>query len=219
MAVYKFAGFWRRLVAYAIDGVIINIIFAILLMIVLFALLAGAMSGVSGVRLSDMMERLSFLGLVVFTFYIVLSISYFTYFHGINGRTPGKMLLGLQVLSVDGNPVSFGIAFLRSVGYLVSAIFYIGFIWVAFDHKKQGWHDKIAATVVIIRPGESQTASLTIPEPQTASDAAQRLERRNESNGPEIIQPLTANEDENNAAADQADAAAKKYLDKIIHIL
>jgi uncharacterized RDD family membrane protein YckC len=219
MAVYKFAGFWRRLVAYAIDGVIINIIFAVLLMIVLFALLAGAMSGVSGVRLSDMMESLSFLGLVVFTFYIVLSISYFTYFHGINGRTPGKMLLGLQVLSVDGNPVSFGIAFLRSVGYLVSAIFYIGFIWVAFDHKKQGWHDKIAATVVIIRPGESQTASLTIPEPQTASDAAQRLERRNESNGPEIIQPLTANEDENNAAADQADAAAKKYLDKIIHIL
>ena len=219
MAVYKFAGFWRRLVAYAIDGVIINIIFAILLMIVLFALLAGAMSGVSGVRLSDMMESLSFLGLVVFTFYIVLSISYFTYFHGINGRTPGKMLLGLQVLSVDGNPVSFGIAFLRSVGYLVSAIFYIGFIWAAFDRKKQGWHDKIAATVVIIRPGESQTASLTIPEPQTASDAAQRLERRNESNGPEIIQPLTANEDENNAAADQADAAAKKYLDKIIHIL
>jgi uncharacterized RDD family membrane protein YckC len=210
MAVYKFAGFWRRLVAYAIDGVIINIIFAILLMIVLFALLAGAMSGVSGVRLSDMMESLSFLGLVVFTFYIVLSISYFTYFHGINGRTPGKMLLGLQVLSVDGNPVSFGIAFLRSVGYLVSAIFYIGFIWVAFDHKKQGWHDKIAATVVIIRPGESQTASLTIPEPQTASDAAQRLERRNESNGPEIIQPLTANEDENNAAADQADAGGQK---------
>jgi uncharacterized RDD family membrane protein YckC len=210
MAVYKFAGFWRRLVAYAIDGVIINIIFAVLLMIVLFALLAGAMSGVSGVRLSDMMESLSFLGLVVFTFYIVLSISYFTYFHGINGRTPGKMLLGLQVLSVDGNPVSFGIAFLRSVGYLVSAIFYIGFIWVAFDHKKQGWHDKIAATVVIIRPGESQTASLTIPEPQTASDAAQRLERRNESNGPEIIQPLTANEDENNAAADQADAGGQK---------
>jgi uncharacterized RDD family membrane protein YckC len=168
------------------------------------------MSGVSGVRLSDMMESLSFLGLVVFTFYIVLSISYFTYFHGINGRTPGKMLLGLQVLSVDGNPVSFGIAFLRSVGYLVSAIFYIGFIWVAFDHKKQGWHDKIAATVVIIRPGESQTASLTIPEPQTASDAAQRLERRNESNGPEIIQPLTANEDENNAAADQADAGGQK---------
>jgi uncharacterized RDD family membrane protein YckC len=210
MAVYKFAGFWRRLVAYAIDGVIINIIFAVLLMIVLFALLAGAMSGVSGVRLSDMMESLSFLGLVVFSFYIVLLISYFTYFHGINGRTPGKMLLGLQVLSVDGNPVSFGIAFLRSVGYLVSAIFYIGFIWVAFDHKKQGWHDKIAATVVIIRPGESQTASLTIPEPQTASDAAQRLERRNESNGPEIIQPLTANEDENNAAADQADAGGQK---------
>jgi uncharacterized RDD family membrane protein YckC len=212
MAVYKFAGFWRRLVAYAIDGVIINIIFAVLLMIVLFALLAGAMSGVSGVRLFDMMNResLSFLGLVAFTFYIVLSISYFTYFHGINGRTPGKMLLGLQVLSVDGTEVGFGIAFLRSVGYLVSAIFYIGFIWAAFDRKKQGWHDKIAATVVIIRPGESETAGLTIPEPQTASAAAQRPEWRNEPDSPEIMQPLSANEDENNRAANQADAGGQK---------
>jgi uncharacterized RDD family membrane protein YckC len=170
------------------------------------------MSGVSGVRLFDMMNResLSFLGLVAFTFYIVLSISYFTYFHGINGRTPGKMLLGLQVLSVDGTEVGFGIAFLRSVGYLVSAIFYIGFIWAAFDRKKQGWHDKIAATVVIIRPGESETAGLTIPEPQTASAAAQRPEWRNEPDSPEIMQPLSANEDENNRAANQADAGGQK---------
>jgi len=36
------------------------------------------------------------------------------------------------------------------VGYLISAlIFYLGFIWIAFDRKKQGWHDKIAGTCVI----------------------------------------------------------------------
>jgi uncharacterized RDD family membrane protein YckC len=214
MAVYKFAGFWRRLVAYVIDGVIINIIFGVLLMTVFFALFMDAMSGDSTVMFSAMMrgESLSFLGLVVFSFYIVLLISYFTYFHGINGRTPGKMLLGLQVVSVDGTPVSFGIAFLRSVGYLVSAIFYIGFIWAAFDRKKQGWHDKIAATVVVIRPGKSETAGLTIPEPQTASAAAaaQQPERRNESDSPEIRQSFAVNEDENNRAADQTDAGGQK---------
>jgi uncharacterized RDD family membrane protein YckC len=211
MAVYEFAGFWRRLVAYVIDGVIINIIFAVLLIIVIIAHLAGAASDGTAV-FSAMMnaESLSFTGVAVFGFYIVLFIGYFTYFHGINGRTPGKMLLGLQVLSVDGTPVGFGIAFLRSVGYLLSAIFYIGFIWAAFDRKKQGWHDKIAATVVIIRPVESKTAGLTIPEPQTVSSADEVPEVRNEPDNPEIILPLTANDKENNWTAERAEAGDQK---------
>jgi uncharacterized RDD family membrane protein YckC len=212
MAVYKFAGFWRRLVAYAIDCAIINIIFGVFLMVVFFAFLSGSVSADSGLGFFSALldqENLSFLGLAVFTFYIVLCISYFTYFHGINGRTPGKMLLSLQVLSVDGTPVGFGIAFLRSVGYLLSAIFYIGFIWAAFDRRKQGWHDKIAATVVIIRPGESETVGLTIPEPQTAA-AAQQPEEHNEPESAEIMQPPSADEEEKHKAADPADAGGQK---------
>jgi uncharacterized RDD family membrane protein YckC len=32
-------------------------------------------------------------------------------------------------------------------------VFFLGFIWVAFDKRKQGWHDKIAGTVVIREDG------------------------------------------------------------------
>ena len=46
--------------------------------------------------------------------------------------------------------MTLGIAFLRWVGAIVSGlVFMLGFVWIAFDGRKQGWHDKIAATLVI----------------------------------------------------------------------
>ena len=87
---------------------------------------------------------------------LLAGMTYFTWFHGIAGRTPGKMLLGLRVIQASGDPMTPGIAFLRWVGYLISGpVFCLGFLWVAFDGRKQGWHDKIAATLVIRERGES----------------------------------------------------------------
>ncbi|MCK7505340.1 MAG: RDD family protein [Desulfobacterales bacterium] len=154
MTTYQFAGFWRRFVAYMIDGFIIGIIFILLMMVAGFAYLAGAMSGHGGAILAKITdpEQMASLTLWMWAFSIFINIAYFTYFHGSTGRTPGKTLLGLQVVSADGTSISYGIAFLRSVGYLVSSlVFCLGYIWVAFDKQKQGWHDKIAGTVVIIR--------------------------------------------------------------------
>jgi Predicted membrane protein/domain len=167
MPIYKYAGFWRRLVAYLIDSTIITIVFFVLFMIAMMAFLLGSMSGNSSKWLADLMDPTRVSSILIFTwiFYAAMTIAYFTYFHGTTGRTPGKMLLGLQVLSADGTPISFGIAFLRAVGYLISgALFNIGFIWAAFDKRKQGWHDKIAGTVVIIREQESTTAGISIPD-------------------------------------------------------
>jgi uncharacterized RDD family membrane protein YckC len=54
------------------------------------------------------------------------------------------------VISADGSPVSWGKAFVRYLGYIVSGlVLALGFIWVAFDPKRQGWHDKIASTYVV----------------------------------------------------------------------
>jgi hypothetical protein len=131
-------------------------------------------------------------------------MAYFTYFHGMKGRTPGKMMLGLQVLSTDGTPITFGIAFLRSVGYLVSsALLNIGFIWAAFDGKKQGWHDKIAGTVVIIRPQENEAAGLTIPEPAATLNIPPTVEKQAEENtSATVIPPIIPAEGENKAIAE-----------------
>ena len=65
--------------------------------------------------------------------------------------TPGKMALSLRVVdATTGNTLSTGQAIGRYLGYYVSTIpLFIGLIWVAFDSRKQGWHDKLAGTVVI----------------------------------------------------------------------
>ena len=176
MTIYKYAGFWRRLVAYIIDNTIITIAFFVLFIIAMIAFFFGAISGDSRAWVADLTnpDRISIITLITMILYFVIQIGYFTYFHGTTGRTPGKMLLGLQVLSSDGTSITFGIAFLRSVGYLVSSLLLnIGFIWAAFDKRKQGWHDKIADTVVIIREQENHTAGISIPDKSTILSESQ----------------------------------------------
>lgn len=167
MTTYKFAGFWRRFVAYMIDGFIISVVFFVLAIVAGIAYFAGAMSTDSQLWIAEITdpERLASFTVWIWLFTLLMNIAYFTYFHGSTGRTPGKMLLGLQVVSADGTTISYGVAFLRSVGYLVSSIaFCLGYIWIAFDKKKQGWHDKIAGTVVIIRETEGSRAGISIPD-------------------------------------------------------
>ncbi|MBN8737509.1 MAG: RDD family protein [Xanthomonadales bacterium] len=65
--------------------------------------------------------------------------------------TPGKAMLSLRVVDADtGKTLSVGQAAARYLCYILSMLpLGLGFIWVAFDRRKQGWHDKIAQTVVV----------------------------------------------------------------------
>ena len=67
------------------------------------------------------------------------------------GATPGKIALGIRIVdAASGAPPSSLRLALRFIGYFVSAFpLYLGFLWIALDRRKQGWHDKIARTVVI----------------------------------------------------------------------
>ena len=171
MPIYKFGGFWRRSVAYMIDGFIIAIVLFVLMMVAGIAYLAGAMTGDGRAIMAKIAdpEQIASYTLWIWLFSLFINIAYFTYFHGSTGRTPGKILLGLQVVTVEGGPLNLGIAFLRSVGYLVSSlVFCLGYFWIGFDKKKQGWHDKIAGTVVIIREPEGNTVGISIPDSSAA---------------------------------------------------
>ena len=65
--------------------------------------------------------------------------------------TPGKMLFGARVVDASsGLPLRLSQACLRYLGYYLSALFLcLGFIWVGIDPRKQGWHDKLAHSVVV----------------------------------------------------------------------
>jgi uncharacterized RDD family membrane protein YckC len=65
--------------------------------------------------------------------------------------TPGKMVVGARVVDVKtGGAISVWQGIVRYVGYYVSIFpFFLGLLWVAFDPRKQGFHDKLAGTVVV----------------------------------------------------------------------
>jgi uncharacterized RDD family membrane protein YckC len=69
--------------------------------------------------------------------------------------TPGKMAIGARIVDAEtGGRASTKQLVLRYLGYYLATIpLGIGLLWVAFDPRKQGWHDKLARTVVVRKKG------------------------------------------------------------------
>jgi uncharacterized RDD family membrane protein YckC len=142
-----YAGFWIRFVAYFVDGLILSVAFIPINLI--FAALSDRFNpwGTWDWRTG------ASVGLVILFNAVRIGAmwAYYTIMTGRYGATLGKMLLNLKVVGEDMGPISYGTAALREiVGKFVAAIVcFIGYIWIAFDSRKQGWQDKIAHTFVI----------------------------------------------------------------------
>ena len=68
----------------------------------------------------------------------------------LRGSTVGGIVLDLRVVRLDGREIEWETAIVRALGCFLSlAVAGLGFIWIAFDHNRQAWHDKIAGTVVV----------------------------------------------------------------------
>ena len=130
-----YAGFWQRAAAFAIDALIITVIM-VPLMVVVF--------GMRRVSLDPAEHSWDLLAPLVIA---AALIGFWRYC----GATPGKIALGVRIVdAVSGQPPGLLRLALRFVGYFVSAFpLYLGFLWIAVDRRKQGWHDKIARTIVI----------------------------------------------------------------------
>jgi uncharacterized RDD family membrane protein YckC len=93
----------------------------------------------------------SFVGGTPWTFLVALA--YFAGMWAWRGTTIGGIVLGLKVVRLDGQPVSFAPALVRGLAAAFSiVVLFLGFLWIAWDREKQGWHDKIAGTVVLKLP-------------------------------------------------------------------
>jgi len=82
-----------------------------------------------------------------------IGVAYFVLLTYIYQETIGKKVIGLKVVTINNERPNFLTIFLREVGgkFVSSIVFLLGFIWILFDKNKQGWHDKIAKTLVIKR--------------------------------------------------------------------
>jgi uncharacterized RDD family membrane protein YckC len=135
---FEYAGFWIRFGAKFIDNILLQIVnYALIIPIIGFGGLKD--STATGVALVIQM-------LVSFA----IQIGYITFFLGKYGATPGKMACKLKVVNPDGTPISYGKAFGRFWGEILSGItLSIGYLIVIWDEEKRALHDRVCNTRVI----------------------------------------------------------------------
>jgi uncharacterized RDD family membrane protein YckC len=118
------AGFWERMGAAFLDVILVSIASGI----------AGAMVG----------------GPIWF---FLIALAYFAGMWTWKGTTIGCIVLKLKVVRLDGGPMTFQVALIRGLAAAFGmCVFFLGFLWIAWDPEKQGWHDKIAGTTVVRLP-------------------------------------------------------------------
>ncbi|HAG92928.1 MAG: RDD family protein [Pseudomonadales bacterium] len=135
---HQYMGFWMRVLASIIDNIWMGIVIAIVMLVVLVA-----------TPLDD--ESTQYMitsGMVQLVLPFILVVALWVRF----ASTPGKMAFKGKI--VDANTfeeVSGGRLVVRYLGYFVSILpLGLGLFWIAWDKRKQGFHDKLAGTVVII---------------------------------------------------------------------
>jgi len=84
---------------------------------------------------------------------LAVALVYFSYFWSAHGQTIGQMVFGFRVRdATSGRFPSAGIAVLRGLIWWLEVVFCcfgaIGWLWMFWDPRRQGFHDKVAGTVV-----------------------------------------------------------------------
>jgi len=133
----RYMGFWARVAATIVDNILI-----ILVTLPLLYAIYGAEYFTS--------EELNQGTMDILISYILPAIAVIIFWQ-YKQATPGKMLFNARIVDAKtGKKPSTGQWVIRYLGYIPSTlVFGLGFLWVALDKKKQGWHDKMAGTVVV----------------------------------------------------------------------
>ncbi|OBU17866.1 branched-chain amino acid aminotransferase I [Photobacterium aquimaris] len=132
-----YVGFWPRVLASLVDTAIVALITAPLMYFAYGEMYSATDSFAVGPMDVMINYLLPFVGVILFWIY--------------KSATPGKMVIKAQIVDANsGNKPSLKQSVIRYFGYFVSTIpFGLGLMWVGWDKRKQGWHDKLARTVVV----------------------------------------------------------------------
>ena len=147
----ELAGFWTRSAAYVID-------------VFLLCAVCWGISFTIGtiVTRGDPFQSPPILLHSSFGLFGAASLLYFPAFWKRRGQTLGKMALGIRVIRTDASSLTWEASLIRFLGYVISwATLSTLFIWVAFDSRRQGVHDKMADTYVIVVPKKRVRAPRT----------------------------------------------------------
>jgi len=150
----QFAGFWRRLGAGLIDiGLVLTLTAPLLYLIYGPAYFSWFIEDFALFNFYDLWEALLTRALP-----LVALITFWTR----AGATPGKRLMHCKIVDARTHQLpSIRQAITRCVCYAVSSLpLNLGFFWIGWDKRKQGFHDKLAKTVVLYAPDDYGQQSL-----------------------------------------------------------
>jgi uncharacterized RDD family membrane protein YckC len=133
----EYVGFWLRVVAALIDTVLVALVCMPLLTFVYgtdYWTSTDAILGPADVLINFVLPAVA---VVLFWIY--------------RQATPGKMAVGARIVDArTGEAPSTGQLVGRYLAYYVSILpLLLGLFWVGWDRRKQGFHDKLANTVVV----------------------------------------------------------------------
>jgi uncharacterized RDD family membrane protein YckC len=155
----EYAGFWKRLLAYFIDKIIIGVA-SLIFLIPFFAIVGiGALSHGGFSRGEFDAENSAGFIFAVIGAYVMLVLLiviaewlYFSLMESKKGATLGKMAMNLLVTDLDGNRISFGRATGRFFGRILSGIILgVGYMMAGWTQQKQALHDILAGTLVVVK--------------------------------------------------------------------
>lgn len=150
----KYAGFWIRLVAYLLDGLVLAIPILAINLGLLF------LSKGSFPYISYLARAIDFL--ITYTYFVWMTFKY--------QATLGKMAVGLVVVSDKSSTLTSGQVLLREISKVLSAlILYLGYIMAGFTKRKQSLHDMIASTTVIYKEPKKKFGAKEITAISVAS--------------------------------------------------
>ena len=152
----KYVGFWLRFLAFLIDSIL-----ATAVIVPILSLFFGStesldlnvlLGGSTGEQVQYLMrETFSSTSTLQSLLQLVLAALAVILFWIGRSATPGKMAIGAEIIDArTGGKPTTGQFIGRYFAYYISMLpLFLGFLWIAFDRRKQGWHDKLAGTVVV----------------------------------------------------------------------
>ncbi len=150
----QYAGFMSRA-----TGLIIDLIIATVVNMVVYWVVAALVDQFTGLRVYNCPSLHSF-NLKIITcigasagvsmFVAFFPMVYIIFLWILVGQTIGDYVGGVRVVRLNGKRIHLLTALIRLAGYFLCFVsFGLGFLWVLLDDRRQGWHDKLAKTVVI----------------------------------------------------------------------
>lgn len=135
-----YAGFVTRFVAFVIDLLIVAVTITTISLVSSFIL--------DQFPVGELTQQFVTI-LLIFT-NLTVYLGYYVGLWVFAGQTPGKALMGVRVIAVDGGRITTRQALIRLGGYWLSAvIFFLGYLRVLVDERRRALHDKLAGTLVI----------------------------------------------------------------------